>query len=292
MFQNEKRPKPDPAGALCRIRSILRCVCFFLSLSGAAFPAFASQITLQVSSETRVSKEAQAICTVSVTNRGDEAALRLQLTVESAGRRLTVPPVDSLAPGETRESRLTIPTDALMIGRHFLIILLDYTDGNGYPFSASSYSQFIIGEDIRPQVEGSIPSLEMDQTASMDLQLRSLDAKVKKVRLRLVLPKEITASLTLQDAELAPSGSKNIPFDLSNLTAMPGSSYAIFALAEYTEAARHTGLIIPSTITIRAEIGFFQRYRVILWAAAALLALLMVAAQFYSRRRTAGKSKV
>ena len=277
-------PVGKPA-ALRLIHPVLLSLLGGLALNLLTQTLSASHITLQVSAITRVNKQAQATCTVSVLNQGDETAANLQVQVESGGRLLSAPPRAALPAGQTHESIFSVPTDALMIGRHFLVILIDYTDTSGYPFTAMAHANLVIGEDMAPQIQGSIEPIELDQAARLHVKLSSSDRKIKQLQLRLLLPKELSVSRPSQDLELQPSEVKTLSFEVNNLSAVAGSIYSVFVLAEYSAQGRHTGLIIPGTIRIEPGTNIFQRNRTVILFAAGFLAVLLVGAQFYSRKR-------
>lgn len=247
-------------------------------------PASAGHITMKVSTTTAV-RDQQLQVGVTAVNQGDESAANVQVHLEFQGRRQSSPSQLSLGVQQNLVANFSLPITGLLPGRHSLVIVTDYTDTNGYPFTALSFADFIVGEDNPPQIHGAIEAVELGREAEMVLRLKNLDSTPRNVKLRLILPKEISAAQTEHQIALAGSGEQTVRFQLRNFSALAASTYQVFAQSEYEEKGRHSSLLTPGTIKIVAASDFFGSYRAPLVAIVALLILLFAGLQIYSRLR-------
>ncbi len=259
---------------------------FFILFGFSLLQVRAGNITLEVASTTKVDRQARTVCTVSVTNKGDEPASHVQIRVESQGRRFTDPQTPDLSPGQTHQAVFPIPTDALSIGRHLLVIYVDYTDTAGFPFTAVSHGNFVLGQDLSPRLQAEVQPIELAEKALVRIHIKNPDNQKRKVEMRLILPSEIATEHPDHILEMGPFQEKEPEFELLNKTASAGSVYQVFTLLQYDEAGIHTGMVVPLSVRIVGTEGMFQRYRTAIILLVALLTALFIGSQFYTRRRT------
>ncbi len=259
----------------------------------SAGTARAGHITLQISTTPTVA-EKQVLCTVSIVNQGDESAASVQAHVEFRGTRFSAQVMPVLAVGQSYTGNFQIPRDRLASGRYTLVVMTDYTDTNGYPFTALSTAGFVVGEDFPPQIHGMAEPVELGGTEPLTLRLKNQGKKDLQAQLRLVLPKEISADPVERVLGLGALQENDAAFSLRNFSALEGSTYQVFVLAEYSDAGRHSSLPIPCTVKIVAARSFFQKYKIWILVAGSLLGLLFVGIQLYSfvsRRRSSLHSR-
>lgn len=244
----------------------------------------AGHITLQISTTPAV-RDHQLQCGVTVTNQGDESAANVQVHVEFQGRRHSSPSRPALGVQQNHTASFSLPVTGLPTGRHPLAIIVDYTDTNGYPFTALSFADFIVGEDNPPKIHGVIEAIELGRKAKLELRVKNLDSTPRELKLRLILPKEISSPQVESQIALGGSSEQTVRFQVRNFSALEGSTYQIFVLVEYDEQGKHSSLFTPGTIKIVATKDFFRTYRTPLLLSVGLLVLLFVGLQFYSRFR-------
>lgn len=248
-------------------------------------PARAGLITLKVSATATVHGQ-QLDTNVSVTNQGDESAANVQVHVDFQGRRQSSPSLPSLGVQKNHTAAFSMPAAGLAPGRHSLAIIVDYTDTNGYPFTALSFADFIFGEDSPPRIHATMKAVELGREADLDLRLKNLDATPRELKLRLILPKEISAAQTENRIALGGSSEQTVRFQLRNFSALEASTYQIFVLIEYDEKGKHSSRFTPGTVKIvAAKDNIFASYRAPLLAGVGLLVILFVGLQIYSRLR-------
>lgn len=241
---------------------------------------FAGHITLQIST-TPTPADQQIFCTVSIVNQGDESAANVQAHVEFLGKRYSAQVQPSLAVGQTYQGSYEMPATNLLPGRYSLIVIVEYTDTNGYPFTALSTANVPFREDFSPQIHGMTDAVELGGSAGMYLRLKNPQNQKQEVQVRLVLPKEISCDQPQREVSLAAMGEKEIGFDLRNFSALEGSTYQVFTLVEYAIEGKHTSMAIPGTIKIVPARSFFQKYRLWIISGTILLALAFAGIQIY-----------
>lgn len=247
-------------------------------------PSHAGRITLQLSTTPTV-REGQLLCRVQVTNSGDEAASNVQAHVEFQGRRHSSPSLPSLGVQKSHTADFSVPLSGVPTGRHSLAVSIDYTDANGYAFTALSYASFILGADNPPKLHAVIEPVELGRDARLEMRLKNLDSTPRQLALRLILPKEISSSQAEHNIMLGGSSEQVVRFELRNFSALEGSIYQVFVLSDYEGDGGHSSLITPGTIKIVAASDFFRTYRAPLIAGIAVLMLLFLGVQVYSRFR-------
>jgi len=130
-------------------------------------------------------------------------------------------------------------------------------------------------------------TVELGREADLDLRLKNLDSTPRDVKLRLILPKEISTAQA--ENRIAPGGTheQTARFQLRNFSALEASAYQIFVLTEYDKNGRHSSLFAPGRVKIVAARGFFGTYRTLLVAGVGLLIVLFVGSQihFWLRKR-------
>lgn len=248
-----------------------------------AIRLYASHITLQISTTPQF-RDNQLQCTLNITNQGDEPAANVQAHLEFQGRRHSSQNQPTLAVGQSTAPNFNFPVTGLSGGRYPLVVIVDYTDTNGYPFTALSSADFIVGEDNPAKIHGVIDAVELGKQARLEMRLKNLDATPRELKLRLVLPKELSSSQYENQIALGGSGEQTVRFPLVNFSALEGSTYQIFVLSEYDEQGKHSSLFTPGTVKIVPARSFYRQYQIPILVGAGVLLVLFIGIQFYTRR--------
>jgi len=274
-FSNSMLNIPALAAVLC---------CVMLGTFG---PLFASHITLQINVSPAV-RENQLSCLVNITNQGDESASSVQVHLEFQGRRYSSAALPTLAVGQNHSASFSLPTAGLPGGRHALAIFVDYADLNGYPFTALSHGDFIIGDDNPPSIHGVIDPIDLGSEETLVLRIKNLDGTPKEIKMKLFLPKEISSPQPENQISLNGSTEQSVRFRIRNFSALEGSTYQVFVLAEYDEQGKHSCFFTPGTVKIVPARSFFSRNKWALGVAAGLLILLLIGIQIVAYRKGGG----
>ncbi|OGT79485.1 MAG: hypothetical protein A3H91_01645 [Gammaproteobacteria bacterium RIFCSPLOWO2_02_FULL_61_13] len=266
------------------LRACLRGFCAVLPALLMVGPASAGHITLQIDTTSTV-RDDQLQSRVTLTNQGDESAANIQVHVELQGKRDSSPIQASLGVQRSYARAFSRPIAGLSEGRHPLVVIIDYTDTNGYPLTALSFAEFIVGADNPPRIHGVIKGIELGREAELELRVKNLDSTPRALKLRLILPKEISSSQAEYQIALGASSEHTVSLPVRNFSALEGSRYQILVLVEYDEQSKHSSLVVPGIVKIVGATDLFRTYRVPLAIGVGILILLFVGLQFHFRFR-------
>lgn len=252
-----------------QVIEILRCVPLFVAL----FPSllFGGTISLDVRTQAGV-RQGVLSASVSAVNRGSESAHNLQVKIEGPGFSWESPLQPRLPVQRTHVATCRQVLGKLPPGRHPLVVRVHYTDANQYSFSALSVATFAFGKDAGPGIVGILePGARMQSRGRMDLSLKNMEDRDKRLSVRLHLPQELTPEPALLEKRLGPLEEARIRFRVRNFSALAGSTYPVYATLEYEQDGRRHTAVAAGVLQVEAGRPV-QKYRWIL--AGAFLALL------------------
>ncbi|MFA6169238.1 MAG: hypothetical protein WCW67_05720 [Candidatus Margulisiibacteriota bacterium] len=251
-----------------------RLAFFLLGAILLTLPASARYISLQT--ELRpVLKKQQLFISVSSINKGDESAYNVWGELRVLGKRLPLWKAAVVEPSAKYEATITLPLDQT-VGP--LLLTMHYQDANHYPFSALS-ATLLENENNPPPLWGAARPVALVAAGEITLALKNQFDQPLDVNLELFLPAELTADFKPTKLKLAPNANRAIKIKLTNFSALPGSSYQLFAIARTAEQT----IIIPGTVRIEAGNAIFGFDRFWLIIILVGLGAFFLAAQIYKR---------
>jgi len=223
---------------------------------------------------------------ISAANRGDEEARHVQAEARLLGREIAGPLRQGLRPAELYHWETTFPVqgERLPSGRYPVFIVLDYTDRNLYPFSAVSAAYLDIGKGRPAKVSGRISPVEIARKGKIEVRLSNQDDRDREVDLQLVGPRELSLGVVTSPLLVPARSEQSVSTTVTNLAALTGSSYRIYAAIEYDEAEVHFSTAIPGIVTIGALESPVRRYRWFLIGLGGFLLIALIAVQLLRRR--------
>ncbi|ODS34462.1 MAG: hypothetical protein SCARUB_00336 [Candidatus Scalindua rubra] len=216
-----------------------------------------------ISMETTASatfQENTLVAKVSVTNKGDEPAYNVQIGIDAFNNVASIPVKDVIQINETYTIEKTLAMDIQTVGRYPLIVTVDYTDLNQYPFSAISSSHFIYKEDVSPKIHGKIDNVGILDSGIIILSLKNLHDSKKKIRIKLIVPKVLSVTESIKDIELDSESEAEIRFGIKNFSGLLGSSYHVFAVMGYNENKKNCTVTIPGVVKMIGRTDFIRNY--------------------------------
>lgn len=212
-------------------------------------PLYAGVISLESRVDVSVQPHSLGV-DLTVTNRGDESAYNVQVRNEVLG----VTQESSLQPrldvGKDFSARFRFPLEHPLPGRYPVILRILYTDANRYPFSALVLSNFSWQRDALAGVLGILDKAQFRSGGRLHLKAKDLDGQAKSLRVRLLLPLELSAATAQEDIALRPGEEVTVPFAVRNFSALEGSTYPVYAIIEYDAAGTHVTTLAPGLIRI------------------------------------------
>jgi hypothetical protein len=250
-------------------KKALFLVLFFFSLL-EPIPARAGFITLQTQTTSSYDGK-QFKMQVGITNRGDEAAYNVAVSADLNGKATRSPAREILGINETYSLELVIDLVLERAGRYPVVVNIDYADANQYPFSSASISHFVNRDSLPLQIFGTLQNIELSKSGTLKLTIKNLDEKEKKATVRLILPKELSLSNVPEALTLKGRSEEELQFKVKNFSALPGSTYSIFALIGYDEGDQHFSTSVGGSVKVIEDPGFVESNRPLLIGAAILL---------------------
>ncbi|MEA3254574.1 MAG: NEW3 domain-containing protein [Candidatus Altiarchaeota archaeon] len=180
---------------------------------------------------------------VTLLNSGDEPAYDVQLSL-LLPEGINSEPIflGRMDPDKSQTETFDIGIDStVMPGKYSMVILTEYKDANGYPFSSVSPKPLIIKRFRSGQIFGKISELALGdkETRKLTLELRNMDQKDHDIQIKLFGPKELKIDSEEKSLMLNARGEAKMDYDISSFGALPGSSYVVFATLDYEEGGIH-----------------------------------------------------
>lgn len=212
-------------------------------------PSQASVITLESQVKNTVRQDAVDVM-VTVTNRGDETAHNIQITVKSPLSSKQSDVFSALPVGEKHSESSTHSLRGLHPGLYPLIVQIGYTDANLYPFSAMAISPLIYKTGSVSSILGRLGNVKVRQNGRLNLKVKNLEGQNKQVAIQLLAPREISVENSPVKIDLPAGAESQISFPVHNFSALQNSTYAVYATMEYEENGTHYTALAPGTLFI------------------------------------------
>ncbi|PIS28098.1 hypothetical protein COT42_08945 [Candidatus Saganbacteria bacterium CG08_land_8_20_14_0_20_45_16] len=217
--------------------------------------ALASYITLQTSVTTKIEASSLKVL-VAVENKGDESAYNVQAEIRALGTKVLAKRASEVAINGRYEAYEELNLDLAKPGEYPLVVVMHYADANQYPFSALTCQTFNYrAQSVPAELFGKLTSDKFWDKGRVFLTLKNLSESDLTLKVLLVGPQELNfpGDKTLA---LAGKGTAKVNFEVGNFSALSGSTYQIFALAEYDQAGRHQTIITQGTVRLVQESVF------------------------------------
>jgi hypothetical protein len=218
----------------------------------AASEAWAGTIAISVSQRVELS-EGELRAAVSISNGGDEAAHAVTPVLRFRGAETRGATQPLLPPGQPVEASLVVPAGSLADGHWPYEIVVEYADANLYPFQALSVGMLVVGSPPLPKV--AVPALAspvLADHAELSVHVKNLSEAEKRITLKVFAPEAIEEKHASEETLLGPWEELEIPVELTNRAALPGSRYPLFVTVEYEDGPAHQTLVGQTTVEIRA----------------------------------------
>jgi hypothetical protein len=208
-------------------------IIFFLTLSivSATFISISSEISdIEIGDTTGHSS-------ISIKNNGDEAAHEVSFSFNLpegfVGEETFIGRLD---PGASFEMKFNVTSsENVLVGTHPSTVIVSYKDANSYPFSAITPFNIIYKKRTSSRVFGIFQDLTLtgDEPEKLSLSIKNPDNEAHKLKLRLYLPRELDVDEQEKTITIGPSEEREVDFSVSSFSALPRSTYAIFASLSY-----------------------------------------------------------
>jgi len=188
-----------------------------------------------------------------IANEGDEPAHQVQALVEIEGHAVSLPLIAEIRPHEQQTVKATVPVGALEQGSYTGVLRVGYADGNGY--ALSTVAVIPVSKRVNPPspVTAVVRAGDVASSGGVDVLVSNVVRRTTPVRVRLIAPRELT--VTPSDARIVLQGGQqeSLRFAVRNASALPGSSYAVFAIVDTEQNGAHTSVVQSDHMAILAS---------------------------------------
>ena len=255
----------------------MRALVLLAAACALAAPAAAGTISITISQAVEVSGDDLKV-NLKVGNSGDEAALSVTPSLRFGDQVVRGKGKESLAPNTSFEETLTLPVGSLGEGRWPYRIAVDYTDQNQYPFQALQTQSVLVGNPAPAKVVvPTIKSGDIAGSGTLTLTVRNLTADPRTARVSVFVPEGLEATDPIREVKLDPWKQQDITVPITNRTALGGSRYPVFVVAEYDDGAVHESAVAQGIVSVIEAQSFFSRNTRFLWIGAGVLVALWLA---------------
>lgn len=241
----------------------------------AASEAFAGTLAINVTHRAELTG-GELRATVTLSNEGDETARAVTPVLRFRGVETRGATQADLPPKQPVEASLAVPAGTLADGRWSYEIVVEYADSNLYPFQAISLGTLAVGSPPLPKVAvPALPSPVLADHAEFPVHVKNLSETERRLIVKVLAPEAIEAKYTSEEALLGPWAELELPVELTNRAALPGSRYPLFVTVEYEDGPVHQTLVAQTSVEIgaaEAKLGREGRY---LWIAAGIFGALV-----------------
>ncbi|MFH1126422.1 MAG: hypothetical protein V1703_04810 [Candidatus Altiarchaeota archaeon] len=231
------------------------------------------------------------VLNISVSNFGDEPAYDVQLGFDMPEGFASEPIfVGVINPNNTALASFNINiSDNVVSGEYYLNLIVQYADGNGYPFSMVNPVKVVYRTPAQIMVNGVMEKVEIPGGGSGNLRLvlNNPDNIAHDLSVRLYLPNEIKADSSERKVSIPPKGEVDVDYELSSFGALPGSNYMVYAVVDYVDDL-HRSNAVRTNVVITAEKSLFGSFPLWIPAAGAILLVLVL---FYMQLKPRVKQK-
>lgn len=249
-------PRPSSAASAVarRCPGTILLALFFSLLNLQCCQATLLRIDTSVNLKVDVTGKA-LLAEIVATNSGEEPAFHAQISVTAAGKTKNSPIVEQLPVKEKISCSFAFPLPSLRPGRYPFITVVSYLDMNQYPFSAPTLTAFTHGESSFPDLFPSAGTehLTLSRKGTLPITLTNLGEQARDCTVWLLLPREITYHPKTLPVSIPPLQKKSARISLENFSALPGSTYPLYAVLEYDDHGRHQTSFTSATIQIEGE---------------------------------------
>lgn len=224
-----------------KIKTLLVLILLFIP-----HPVIAGAISLTTSVSSEIMIEDSTNLHIELLNSGNEPAYDVQVSLITEDFESEPILAGKLNPNKPFEGDINVSlTKNIIPGKYPVAVIVDYADANGYPFSSVSPSYIVYKTQTVTRVSGIFNQLSLagKEEKKLILYIRNLDDVSHDVDVELIIPREMKVLNDKRSVSLESKEEKELSFEVSSLSALPGSSYVVLASLEYEDETYHSSFV-------------------------------------------------
>jgi len=215
--------------------AVLTSILFMLPIVNAGY------ISLQTSISSEMGSSGNGTVAVEITNIGDETAYNVQPRIKIGNFEYYGERKSSLEIKKPYTWNIPFSFSGNN-GSYPIIASVIYHDSNSYKFNLKSVGILEKGTKYNSENEIDL-ELELNERGNSKISLSNNGNSEKMIKISLIAPDEVAFDKESFDAIILPYSSGELIFNVKEFSGLPGSSYAIYVLAEYNENNLHNSVI-------------------------------------------------
>ena len=227
---------------------------------------------------------------VSITNKGDEDALVVSPQLKLGREEIMLSHLPRLGPNNSY--RWTHRFEIMKLGfklngAYPLFLKTHYHDANFYPFSMPEI--ILMHYKVVPStplIKGALSVGDINNTGRAEVRLINPLHDDLSVTVELFLPNELVSHTPETRFQMAAGRDAKAPFRLENRWALQGSSYRVYAVAQWIYAGMHHTLVLPEMIKVTGNRMIKKNVHRIIGGIVFLIILFIVTLYFELERAT------
>lgn len=243
-------------------------------------------VTTSVTTETITNRTGGV--NIRLLNSGDESSHNTQISLLSTDYSMETIYVGVLQPNIPFEKNISVNVAReLLPGTYPFTIRVDYTDANGYPFSAVSPATVVYKTPTSSGVTGVVKDVNLFEKGeeTLAISVRNLDDSEHEVKVNVILPRELKVDTTSKTIKIGGKNEETLNFKLSNFGGLVGSSYVILANIEYEDKQLHYSTFGRGIARIlEKKSGISLPFSLSKWHYAVILGILVIVFVAYQLR--------
>ncbi len=226
---------------------------------------------------------------IKVQNRGDEPAVAIYPELQLGSAEVKLNQLNTMAVNDSNQWTHTfLPGEAglKLYGTYPLLISLIYHDSKMY---AMSIPEVVLFELVKGGKElsftGRIETTDVQDTGQVKLTLDNSTDRAVAGQFRMLLPKELTTANKSGTFELQANQTRQLRFPITNMGALVGSSYKIFAIMEFDESGSHYCVLASAMIKVKKPVDKDSGRFLIIGGGSFIFLIFLLMVFFELRRR-------
>ncbi len=192
---------------------------------------------------------------ITAQNNGDEPARVVYPELQLGSDEVKLAPLETMGVKVSHQwihTFSSVEAGLKLYGTYPLLITLHYHDTNMYPSSMPEVVLFnLVKAGKGLPISSRIETTEVMDSGRISLTLGNTMDRAVAGSVRVFLPNELTTVNNPSLFELQPEQTSQVLFPVTNIGALPGSKYKIFAIMEFDESSSHYSVLASEMISVR-----------------------------------------